>query len=191
MLSWVHFGDLHVTNDDDYESAAHLKHLVSVVNEKVAHAVDFAYLPGDNANNGTPEQYARIRAALSDLRLPAHAIPGDHDFEPGTLTAFQAFHIASIDGHRVVMQPVMGERAVWQAVLPVPVNVDDYMLTVTAAGSDGAAASDALQVLTRQDASNRSLLDAPPGTDAHTIGEWREHRLLGSQLGPNKNGRAW
>lgn len=379
MLSWVHFGDLHVTNDDGYESAAHLERLLNVVNEKIAHAVNFAYLPGDNANNGTPEQYARIRAALSDLRLPTHAIPGDHDFEPGSLSAFhrelktsalprmievhghrclfldvvsagkggpdfrlgkaqtewvdeqlqaasrdaerpvvfmhaypgdlaeggealaRSFSdahvavvdtghthynellndgsviyaatrstgqieedegragfalvtvdggivswrfqrledhwpmvmitapadkrlvtdprdprqvpahecvvrarvfgvsvgvsvnvvVASIDGHRVVMQPVMGERAVWQAVLPVPVHVDDYTVTVTAVGRDGEAASDVLQVLTPQGASKRSSLNAPLGTDAHAIGAWREHGLLGSQLGPNKNGRAW
>jgi len=382
MLSWVHFGDLHVTSDDGYESAAHLERLVSLVNEKVAHAVDFAYLPGDNANNGTPEQYARIRAALSDLHLPTNAIPGDHDFEPGSLSAFQAFHrelktsalprmiqvhghrclfldvvsagkggpdfrlgrdqtewldeqmqaasgdperpvvfmhaypgdlaeggealarsfsnahvavvdtghthynellndgsviyaatrstgqieedegqagfalvtvdgsivswrfqrlednwpmvvitapadkrlvtdprdpqqvpvyecvvrakvfgaavdgvanvvIASIDGHSAAMQPVTGERSVWQAVLPVPADVEGYTLTVTAAGSDGTKASDVVQVLTPLGASKRSLLDAPLGTDVHTIGEWREHGLLGSQLGPNKNGRAW
>jgi len=79
------------------------------------------------------------------------------------------------------------------AVLPVPVDVDveGYTLTVTAVGSDGEAASDVLQVVTALGASKRSLLDAPLGTDAHTIGEWCEHGLLGSQLGPNKNGRAW
>jgi 3',5'-cyclic-AMP phosphodiesterase len=34
-------------------------------------------------------------------------------------------------------------------------------------------------------------LDAVRGTDAWAVKPWPEHGLLGSQLGPNKNGQKW
>ena len=33
--------------------------------------------------------------------------------------------------------------------------------------------------------------DAPRGSDAHAIGAWAERHILGTQLGPNRNGRKW
>jgi 3',5'-cyclic AMP phosphodiesterase CpdA len=102
MLSWVHFGDLHASSDDNYESLGHLKTMVRLVNSRLADRVNFAFLPGDNANNGTPEQFQRISAELSDLTLPIHVIPGDHDFEPGSLDAFNAFANATLPASCVV-----------------------------------------------------------------------------------------
>ena len=88
MLTWVHRGDLHVSHKDDYLSVPRLRALVDEANRYLADTVDFVFLPGDNANNGTLEQYRRIDDALGEIHLPVHAIPGDHDFEPGTLNAF-------------------------------------------------------------------------------------------------------
>jgi hypothetical protein len=73
MLSWVHFGDLHASNDDDFESLAHLKSMVRLVNSRLADRIDFAYLPGDNANNGTSTQFERIVEALCGLRWVIYA----------------------------------------------------------------------------------------------------------------------
>ncbi len=50
---------------------------------------DFVFVPGDNANHGTPEQYARMIDALAPLSLPWRIIPGDHDFEPGDLVNYE------------------------------------------------------------------------------------------------------
>ncbi|MGI3779129.1 MAG: hypothetical protein ACRYGC_17705 [Janthinobacterium lividum] len=33
--------------------------------------------------------------------------------------------------------------------------------------------------------------DAPAGSDAHALAAWPERHLLGTQLGPNRNGRKW
>ncbi|WGS54954.1 metallophosphoesterase (plasmid) [Paraburkholderia sp. D15] len=106
MLRWVHFGDLHASNDDGYESLDHLKSMIGLVNRHLSDRVDFAFLPGDNANNGTPEQFRRIVDAVSALKLPLHTIPGDHDYESHNLDAFYAFAKAQlpmsrlINGHR-------------------------------------------------------------------------------------------
>jgi 3',5'-cyclic-AMP phosphodiesterase len=375
MLSGVHFGDQHVTHDDGYGSVSQLRQLVDAVNTHGAHAAEFAYLPGDNANNGKLKQYAKIRLVLGALLLPTNAIPGDHDFEPGSLDTFHrelgvdslpkqitvnghrclfrdiisagdggpdfrlgaaqtewiaaqleawvndkerlvvfmhaypcdlaeggealahlfasagvlvvdtghthynellndgsviyaatrstgqieeddgqaGVAIVTVDGsvaswrfqpvsaawplvmittpadgrlvtdpadkrqvpvghcvvramvfgqqigevvhsigeQRATMQPVPGERAVWHAEMPQPPNVNRYQVKVTAFDAHGNRASDSSEVLTPQGAGNRSFADAPPGTDAHAVGEWVDHGLLGSQLGPNKNGRAW
>ncbi|WP_345817220.1 metallophosphoesterase (plasmid) [Paraburkholderia sp. PREW-6R] len=113
MLSWVHFGDLHASSEDNYESLAHLRAMVRLVNRRLADRVNFVFLPGDNANNGMPEQFQRISGALSDLKLPFHVIPGDHDFEPGSLDAFNAFANALlpascvVNGHRCIFLDVV------------------------------------------------------------------------------------
>jgi 3',5'-cyclic-AMP phosphodiesterase len=113
MLSWVHFGDLHASNDDAYQSLDHLKSMVGQVNAHLADRIDFAYLPGDNANNGTPEQFRRILGTLRELSVPLHAIPGDHDFEPGHLHAFESFTNAPlpasviVKGHRCLFLDIV------------------------------------------------------------------------------------
>lgn len=88
MLTWAHCGDLHVSHEDEYTSVPRLQALVRDANHYLRGTVDFVFLPGDNANNGTEEQYRRIGEVLDTLVLPVHAIPGDHDFEPGSLDAF-------------------------------------------------------------------------------------------------------
>ena len=88
MLTWVHFGDLHASDEDGWQSVDHLKALVADANRHLAWRTDFAFLPGDNANHGEPEQYRRISEAIDALDLPWFAIPGDHDFEPNSLDNF-------------------------------------------------------------------------------------------------------
>ncbi|MDP1027576.1 metallophosphoesterase [Sphingomonas sp. KR1UV-12] len=88
-ISWVHIGDLHADEADDWQGIARLERIVDDL-AAVREGIDFVYLPGDNANHATAEQYRRIRAALAPLALPVFAIPGDHDFEDGTLAAYRA-----------------------------------------------------------------------------------------------------
>ena len=114
MLTWVHCGDLHVSHEDDYLSISRLRALVAEANRYLADTVDFVFLPGDNANNGTLEQYRRIDDALGEIHLPVHAIPGDHDFEPGTLNAFYRMHgaqplpkVVTIDGRSCVFLDII------------------------------------------------------------------------------------
>ncbi len=93
MLSWLQFGDLHVCEQDGWDSLDRFRRLVAAADENLAGQVDLAVLPGDNANHATEEQFARIAEAAAALRLPLHAIPGDHDFEAGNLDGFSR-HLA-------------------------------------------------------------------------------------------------
>lgn len=91
FVSWLHIGDLHGSDEDGWESVATLSRIVDDVRAHVpTGALAFAFLPGDNANHGEAEQYRRIAEVLDRLDLPCHAIPGDHDFEPGSLARFEA-----------------------------------------------------------------------------------------------------
>jgi hypothetical protein len=87
MLSWVHFGDLHITGEDEQNYRDFLA-LIEDVNTHLAGRIDFAVLPGDNADDGSEEQFRLVRRATDRLRIPLHILPGDHDRKPGNLDAF-------------------------------------------------------------------------------------------------------
>jgi 3',5'-cyclic-AMP phosphodiesterase len=88
FLAFAHIGDLHVSNRDP----GHLERLRSAVAQigDTGDALAFAFVPGDNADNGLPEQYAQVRSVLDRLAIPVHVITGDHDMEGGSLDAFYA-----------------------------------------------------------------------------------------------------
>jgi len=125
MLSWVHFGDLHASADDGYESIDHLQTMIGWVNRYLSDRIDFAFLPGDNANNGTPAQFSRIIDATRELAVPLYAIPGDHDFEPGNLDAFNAFAAEALPMSRVVK----GHRCIFLDVVSAGRGGPDFRLS--------------------------------------------------------------
>ncbi|MDQ2774269.1 MAG: metallophosphoesterase [Acidobacteriota bacterium] len=90
FFSWVHFGDLHIRDaqDDNYLDFVDL---IEQVNGHLAGEVDFAFLPGDNADDGSEAQYMLVRKALATLNLPFHIITGDHDRKSGSLDLFRKY----------------------------------------------------------------------------------------------------
>jgi 3',5'-cyclic-AMP phosphodiesterase len=86
-LTWVHVGDLHIT-DQDQSNYRDFLSIIDEISTHLADDIDFCLLPGDNADDGSAEQYALIRSGLERLKVPIHAIPGDHDRKPGDLRAF-------------------------------------------------------------------------------------------------------
>ena len=89
ILAFAHIGDLHLTNPKERNYADFLA-IVAEIEMACAGQIDFVVLPGDNADNGLPAQYALAATALKMLSVPVHAIPGDHDMEQGSLAAFHA-----------------------------------------------------------------------------------------------------
>ena len=87
VLSWLHIGDLHITQPTE-QNYLDLKRIVDLVKGLPAGSVDFVLLPGDNADDGTPEQFRLVRDAVAPLPMPLHILPGDHDFKPRALDAF-------------------------------------------------------------------------------------------------------
>jgi Icc protein len=89
VLAWLHIGDLHLTTAEA-ENHRDLGRIVALANALPPGSLDFAVLPGDNADDGTPEQFRLVRDAVAKLRLPLHILPGDHDFKPRSLDAYYA-----------------------------------------------------------------------------------------------------
>ncbi len=87
IVSWVHFGDLHITSENEQNYQDFLA-LIEHVNANLAGEIDFAVLPGDNADDGTEEQFLLVKHAVDGLRVPLHILPGDHDRKTGCLDAF-------------------------------------------------------------------------------------------------------
>jgi hypothetical protein len=89
-IIWAHVGDLHADAADGWQGTERLSAIVAELNGPIGRGTDFVFLPGDNANHGLVQEYARILAGLAPLTLPWRMIPGDHDFEPGDLAAYLA-----------------------------------------------------------------------------------------------------
>ncbi len=87
ILCWLHIGDLHIAQAGE-ENHRDLLRIVDLAGGLPSGSVDFAVLPGDNADDGTPEQFRLVRAAVAPLPMPLHILAGDHDFKPRALDAF-------------------------------------------------------------------------------------------------------
>jgi 3',5'-cyclic-AMP phosphodiesterase len=90
IVSWVHFGDLHMTtrHEQNYRDFASL---IEEVNRVMADSLNFAYLPGDNADHGGVQEYELVRQSMDQLNLPWFAIVGDHDVHPKSHGNFKVF----------------------------------------------------------------------------------------------------
>lgn len=113
VLAWLHIGDLHLT-EAGLENHRDLGRIVALANALPPGSLDFALLPGDNADDGTVEQFQLVRDAVAPLRLPLHVLPGDHDFKPGSLDAYHAVLGAerlpfakTVAGHRCLFLDVV------------------------------------------------------------------------------------
>lgn len=91
-LLFAHIGDLHITNAASQNYLDFLSILVQLANE--CSQIDFLVLPGDNADDGRPDQYALVSTALRLVTKPVYIITGDHDMASGNLAAFYSMPAA-------------------------------------------------------------------------------------------------
>jgi Icc protein len=87
-VSWIHFGDLHLTGAEEQNYRDFLT-LIDEANRHMGASIDFALLPGDNADDGEEDEYRLVSAAVARCRVPVHAITGDHDMATGSLALFR------------------------------------------------------------------------------------------------------
>lgn len=84
VVSWVHIGDVHATTADQ-QNYQDFQTIIAHVNQYVKNDVNFVFLAGDNANDGTESEYQLIKQATTQLQVPLYAVPGDHDLKGGDL----------------------------------------------------------------------------------------------------------
>jgi len=88
IISWVHFGDLHMTRAGE-ENHLDLADIVNEVNRVFAESAGFVFLPGDVADDGSRAAYAVVRGELDRLKVPWCAIIGDHDVHEKSFENFR------------------------------------------------------------------------------------------------------
>jgi 3',5'-cyclic-AMP phosphodiesterase len=107
VLSWVHFGDLHLTRADE-QNDRDFQALVGHADANLKGHVDFAVLPGDNAEDGTEEQFALVARTIDKLKIPLEILPGDHDAKSGSLDLYrrwlepELWRARSVGGYRCI-----------------------------------------------------------------------------------------
>ncbi|KQU61946.1 metallophosphoesterase [Sphingomonas sp. Leaf339] len=126
-LTWVHIGDLHMDEANGWQSRARLTAIVTEINEHIGDAAHFVFLPGDNANHATVEQYRVITESLAPLRLPYRVIPGDHDFELGDLAHYDA---AFPQANRPEAEVIAGHRCIFLDIISAGAGGPDFRLTM-------------------------------------------------------------
>jgi hypothetical protein len=124
ILSWPHIGDPHIT-DAGLENHRDLLRIVTLARRLAPGCVDFALLTGDNADDGTPEQFTLVRDAVAGLTMPLHILPGDHDFKPRTLVAFHDVLGAERLPKSVVLR---GHRCIFLDVVSAGTGGPDFRL---------------------------------------------------------------
>jgi 3',5'-cyclic-AMP phosphodiesterase len=87
IISWVHFGDLHMTKAGE-QNHLDLAEIVDEVNQVFSDSVSFVFLPGDVADDGSGAAYQVVRGELDRLKLPWCAIVGDHDVHEKSFANF-------------------------------------------------------------------------------------------------------
>jgi 3',5'-cyclic-AMP phosphodiesterase len=114
-LTWAHLGDLHITTESE-PNYRDFRVIVDSISQHLAGQIDFCVLPGDNADDGAPEQYDLIREVLERLKIPVHVIPGDHDRKPDNLDAFYQGlkveslpHATTVAGYRCLFLDVVSQ----------------------------------------------------------------------------------
>src|ERR1700678_1030291 len=113
-VSWIHFGDLHITGAEEQNYCDFLA-LIEEANCYMGASIDFALLPGDNADDGEEDEYRLVSAGVTRCRFPVHAITGDHDVAAGSLALFRK-HLSNdlyrsfgIDGYRFIFLNSVGQ----------------------------------------------------------------------------------
>jgi Icc protein len=97
---------------------------------------------------------------------------------------------AEVASRRVPLECVP-QSALWQAELNLEDLLDGtYPLVVELVDEEGKSGRDEIRIAVK----SRSIVKAElrPGRDRdNVVGTWPERGILGTQLGPNKNGRKW
>jgi predicted phosphodiesterase len=90
-VSWIHIGDTHITRDGE-QNALDLGRIVDEINALYADGgIDFVFVPGDIADDGSEAAYQVFRKHLDRLQLPWCGIVGDHDVHEESFGNFRKY----------------------------------------------------------------------------------------------------
>ncbi|MEK6396740.1 MAG: metallophosphoesterase, partial [Terriglobus sp.] len=97
-VSWIHIGDTHLTRIGE-QNEIDLGKIVDEINAVYANkGVDFVFVPGDIADDGSVVAYQAFRKHLDRLQIPWFGIVGDHDVHERSFENFQTYVDAELYG---------------------------------------------------------------------------------------------
>ena len=98
--------------------------------------------------------------------------------------------LAAVGDQKVELEQVAGST-LWHANLDTERLLDGvYSLSVNFTDEDGKSAEDVIRMVVNSSEQYKPAVRASRDNE-NAIGAWLEHGILGTQLGPNKNGRKW
>ncbi len=101
-VSWIHIGDLHMIRTGEHNEVD-LGRIVDEINAVYANGgVDFVFLPGDIADDGSTVAYEAVRRHLDRLVLPWCGIVGDHDVHEESVDNFRRYIAPDLYGRFVI-----------------------------------------------------------------------------------------
>ena len=90
-VSWIHLGDLHMVRRGE-QNEIDLGKIVDEINAIYANGqIDFVYLPGDIADDGSINAYEAVTQHLDRLELPWCGVVGDHDVHEKSFDNFRHY----------------------------------------------------------------------------------------------------
>jgi 3',5'-cyclic-AMP phosphodiesterase len=89
VVTWVQVGDLHMTVERPH--LAHYENIKRDLNARFVRSVNFVLFPGDNAQNGSEQEYVLVKGLAAEIWLPVYAMVGDHDAHSGSLDLFSKY----------------------------------------------------------------------------------------------------
>jgi 3',5'-cyclic-AMP phosphodiesterase len=100
---------------------------------------------------------------------------------------------ARVDGgERIALAPDPNDPSIWDAIEDIRTLSDGgHALVVEAHDIAGGAGQDTITVCVARNGRYTPPLRIGDGSDRDTVGAWPEKGILGTQLGPNRNGRKW
>lgn len=135
---FFHIGDLHLTAAAPHEPEAlcrrrkrveaDLDAMLADIAALDEHSYDFVYLPGDLAENGLPDEYAVLAAALArQPHVAVRLVPGDHDRALGNVDAFAAFR-DGLKGRQRQADPKQNQRVLLALTGNPPAPAVDHIM---------------------------------------------------------------
>lgn len=101
QLSDIHFAGSPDRLVEGHDPAARLEAVLDTWAARHGTA-DLVLLTGDNADDGSPEAYARLAPAVQRLAIPVLAVPGNHDVAHRVAVVFGTRRTAEVGTWRVV-----------------------------------------------------------------------------------------
>ena len=88
VVAYIHIGDIHMVQRSE-QNFEDLLRIVRHINQTFVRGLNFVYIPGDIADDGSRSAYSAVRECVDRLDVPWCGIVGDHDVHEKSFANFR------------------------------------------------------------------------------------------------------